>query len=115
MLLEQGNKDEALEEANREPDAAHRLEALAIIHHGRGEAAESRRALDELIERFRTTDPLQIARVQAVYGDQDAAFEWLDRAVDSGGAMEATPSRHLAPLHSDPRWRDYLRKMGLDA
>jgi hypothetical protein len=53
--------------------------------------------------------------VHAARGETDLALEWLERAYarrDSGlSEMKIQP--WLRPLHADPRWGVFLRKMGL--
>ena len=58
-----------------------------------------------------------IAEVHAVRGENDAAFEWLDRAYrqHDGGLAGMKSSLHLRGLASDPRWSAFLLKMGFDA
>ena len=115
-LLAQGRSDEALAEALQEPEEAYRLCALAIIHHAADRRAEADAALHELIDKHGDDAAYQVAIVYAARGETDLAFEWLERAYaqrDSGlSEMKIQP--WLRPLHADPRWGVFLRKMGLD-
>ena len=114
-LLAQGRSDEALAEALREPEEWARLWALAVVHHTAGRRAEAETALDELIAKHTEQSAYQVAMVYAARGATDLAFDWLERAYaqrDSGlGEMKGQPQ--LRPLHADPRWGAFLRKMGL--
>jgi tetratricopeptide (TPR) repeat protein len=114
-VLAQCRGEEALAEALREPEEALGLPATAIIHHVAGRRAESDAALQELIAKYEMDSAYQVAEVYAARGEVDLAFEWLDRAYaqrDPGlSAMKAQPL--LRPLHTDPRWDVFLRKMGL--
>jgi TolB-like protein/Tfp pilus assembly protein PilF len=114
-LLAQGRSEEALTEALREPHEAYRLCALAIIHHAAGRQVEADAALHELIAKRGDDAAYQVAMVYAAGGETDLAFEWLERAYaqrDSGlSEMKIQP--WLRPLHTDPRWGAFLRKMGL--
>lgn len=114
-LAAQGRGEEALAEAKRELEEWARLWALAIVQHGLGRRAESDEALRELIEKYADDSASQIADIHGVRGEADAAFEWLERAYaqrDGGLVPTKTNPRHR-PLHSDPRWGAFLKKMGL--
>ncbi len=57
-----------------------------------------------------------IAADYALLGDQDSAFEWLERAFrerEGGALMYLTVDDRLEALRSDPRFRDLARRMGL--
>ena len=58
--------------------------------------------------------PLDIAYVFAYRGEADRAYEWLDRAVDSGdgGLSEILAEPFFAKLHDDPRWLPFLESIG---
>ena len=57
----------------------------------------------------------QIAQVYAWRGENDKAFEWLERAYRQrdGGLTYLPYDRLLASLHTDPRFRGLLRKLRL--
>jgi predicted Zn-dependent protease len=115
-LIAQGRDGEALAAAGREPDDAFRYHALAIVHHAAGHRVESDEALRELVVKHAEDFAYQIAEVHAVRGQAGAAFEWLERARsnrDSGIAQSKT-SPYLRSLHDDPRWGEFLRRMGFD-
>jgi tetratricopeptide (TPR) repeat protein len=114
-LSEQGRSDQALAEALREPEEWARLHALAIIHHRAGRHAESDEVLRELTEKCATNAAYQVAEAHGAREEADAAFEWLERAYaqrDSGVAWTKIDP-FLRPLHADPRWEMFLRKMRL--
>jgi serine/threonine protein kinase/Tfp pilus assembly protein PilF len=115
-LLAQGRGEEALAEAMREPEEGYRLWAVAIVHHAFGHGAESGVALRRLVDSHADVWALQIADVHAAHGALDAAFEWLERAYakrDPGLAHVKTSPR-LRPLHGNPQWGAFLRKMGFE-
>ena len=116
-LLAQSRGEQARTEAMREPDVAFRLWALAIVHHAAGRRAESDEALRELTAKHTADAAYQVAKVHAARGEADAAFEWLERAYAQGddGLADMKTSPDLRPLHGDPRWSAFLRRMGLDA
>lgn len=117
MVLDaQGRREEALAEILQERADWARLYGLAIIHQTGDRPAESDAALRELTEKCGTSAAYQVAGAHAARGEVDAAFEWLERAYelrDSGVALTKVEPL-LRPLHSDPRWRPFLRKVGLE-
>jgi TolB-like protein/Tfp pilus assembly protein PilF len=116
ILAEQGRLDEALAEAEAEPEEWTRLTALAIIHHLAGRQAESDEALRLLEVRCSGDSAFQIGAVHASRGEADAAFAWLDRAFaqrDTGlTQLQCEPA--LRPIQADPRWRALLEKLGFE-
>jgi len=109
-----GRPQEALAEAQREPEEGFRLWATALIHQATGEAAKAGAALHRLEDRYADTFALQVAEIRAAIGDPDAAFEWLERAwaTRDPGLVRMRFSPALRPLHSDPRWTAFLGRMG---
>jgi eukaryotic-like serine/threonine-protein kinase len=59
--------------------------------------------------------PDEIASAYALIGDRDHAFEYLEKAyAERSGRMEYIKNDEaLEPLHSDPRYIDLLKRMGL--
>ncbi|MGE5177768.1 MAG: protein kinase domain-containing protein [Bacteroidota bacterium] len=112
-----GRREEALAEADAERDPEIRLWALAIVRYLFGLHLESDEALHELIRDHAGDCACQIALIYAVRGDVDAAFTWLDRALEQrdSGLPGMLPNPRLRPLHGDPRWKEFLRKMGREA
>jgi tetratricopeptide (TPR) repeat protein len=115
-LLAQGRGNEALAAATEEPNELFRLWALAIIHHVLGRAAESDSAARELIEKYPDVGAYQIAEVCAVRAHDDRAFEWLERAFAQRdpGLTEIKCGRLFRSLHADPRWSEWLRRLGFE-
>jgi len=56
-----------------------------------------------------------VAEVYAARGDVNAALQWLERAhaQRDGGLMDVKTSPYLRSIHGDPRWAEFLAKMGL--
>jgi serine/threonine-protein kinase len=61
------------------------------------------------------TPPLRIARRYALAGENDSAFEWLEKAFRARSAMILhTPfDPHFRPIHSDPRFEALMRRIGI--
>ncbi|MHC4729696.1 MAG: TPR end-of-group domain-containing protein [Planctomycetota bacterium] len=55
----------------------------------------------------------ECARVRRVLGDEEAALEWLERAVGKGlrWPANAAPDPDLAILKDDPRYEALRKKM----
>jgi DNA-binding winged helix-turn-helix (wHTH) protein/TolB-like protein len=82
-----------------------------------GNAAKAHVLCDDLILRSRSqyVSPFSIALVHIGLGEQDRAFEWLDKAYqDRAGYMVfAKTDPLLEPLRPDPRFAVLLHRMGL--
>ncbi len=59
--------------------------------------------------------PNEFARYYGLMGDRDHAFEWLEKGyAERSGRMEYLKvEEYLEPFHSDPRYIDMLKRMGL--
>ena len=62
-----------------------------------------------------TDAPYWIARLYADVGDKDNAFKWLDVAFHDRNIwlMALRTDAEFDVLHSDPRWTDLIRRIGL--
>ena len=72
-----------------------------------GKTDEATRILDELKEqrKRRYVSATRLAKIHAALGETDQAFDWL-------AWLKVQPA--FAPLRSDPRFIDLLRRVGLD-
>jgi TolB-like protein len=107
--------ERALALFTRTPLPGFSLSGQAKAEYSLGHVDASERVLKQLIAKYGRDSPYQIARVYAWRGEQDQAFEWLERAyvqrdialtwlkIDSGSRT----------LRDDPRFRALLRKMNL--
>jgi len=91
---------------------------LAITYARIGRQEEARQILEEL-KKVAATKYIAAEEIAAVYvalGEKDEAFKWLERGyADHGGAFHAIGVRPVfRDLHSDPRFSDILRRIGLD-
>jgi TolB-like protein len=115
-MLRDRRPEEALPEAEREPDEWSRNEMLAMIYHALGRHSESDRILAHLEELPAGVGPFDVAMVHASRGETDPAFKWLDRAL-----AERDPSLFVIKgnlgvwptIAQDPRYAAALRKIGL--
>ncbi len=106
---------EALIPADKEADPAYRLTALAMAQHSTGQSEESVSSIEQLAALHGDRFPYQVATAMAWTGDVDGAFEWLERAQQSGDYMlgDAHIDPALNGLHADPRWVPLLESMGV--
>ena len=81
-----------------------------------GREAEARTTLKGLLETANPNQTQQLA-IAALYGNlkrPDSAFVWLDKAFPQGGMTDLKWHPQWAPLRSDPRFKDLVRRVGLD-
>jgi len=114
LMAESGNAGEALSVVAREPSAGYRNTSEAIVHHALGNAAASDAALAAL-KGLGPEWAIQIVMVHASRGEVDAAFEWMDRAIEihDPGVPAALVAPTALALHADPRWPQVLERVGL--
>jgi tetratricopeptide (TPR) repeat protein len=79
-----------------------------------GRLQEARTLLEELTARAdrQYVPPVTLAIVNALLGERDSAFEWLDKAVEthSVGLTTLPTNRAFESLHEDPRFAALLRR-----
>lgn len=106
--------DAAIEDAEKTGDSAAGLMIVAMARHDLGEKAASDAALEALRTTYADDSPLAIASVHAWRRETDAAFDWLNRAVRTGGSVYGVKVDPVfATLHADPRWDRILWDLGL--
>jgi TolB-like protein/DNA-binding winged helix-turn-helix (wHTH) protein/Tfp pilus assembly protein PilF len=117
-----GKYDESLEHYRRagelNPEGrGELLPAIAYVEAAAGRRAEAQKLIPEA-QRLALEgrgDPYGVATVYGELGDNDRAFEWLDRALASDHMLQARILRYdplLDPLRRDPRFADLLRRHG---
>jgi eukaryotic-like serine/threonine-protein kinase len=115
----------------RNQDSAVSDEATAMKKNGRPEWAETftagyrkaklKGACTAMIEVLKNesqkeyVSPNEVARYYGLMGDRDHTFEWLEKGyAERSSRMEYLKTEaYLEPFHSDPRYRDLLKRMGL--
>lgn len=115
-----GDAVDELKQATSVPGAGHSLNgSLAALYAAAGQTAMARKSLLQLedeSERLHTEELwIAIASAHAVLGDRDEAFAWLEKAVRArdGGLTLIERVPFLDSLHSDPRFADLVRRIGL--
>jgi TolB-like protein/Flp pilus assembly protein TadD len=115
LLVEQGDRDGALSEIQRETNRDFKQLGLAMVLHALGRKTESDAALAWFIKEDAGTYASSIADIYALRGQSDEAMRWLERAFtqrDSNLLMIKVDTA-LVPLNGDPRFKALLRKMNL--
>jgi DNA-binding winged helix-turn-helix (wHTH) protein/tetratricopeptide (TPR) repeat protein len=113
MLLT-GDYQAALDLGLGMPEGSARDQILALAYHALGRKTESDAALQKLAASVPGAMAYMVAEVHAYRGENDAAFEWLQRFTAADPAdcrrnecwpAEWVPSLPLLqPLRHDPRW-----------
>jgi len=117
LLLARGKPREALAEFEREANPIYGLMGLAMAYHDLGEPQRAQSSVQELIERGAEVAAYQIAQAYAYQAQLDDAFHWLERAheIRDSGLPGLLGDPALYSLHGDPRWPEFLDKLGLRA
>lgn len=89
--------------------------ALGITHYKTGQPEKAEKMLNDLLE-----DPSigpfkawQIATLAAVLGENDIAFEYLNREPHHAFVAWAAVGRNFNKLHDDPRWAEFVDGLNL--
>jgi hypothetical protein len=96
-------------------ESSSELMDMAIAYYQLGREDEFLRARQRLIDEFGDLRPASVARVEAVSGRIDSAFEWLDRHLAQPAWQRGISYRSpfFDNLRGDPRWDRYLTQMGV--
>lgn len=121
--LQKGMMSEAIAAFQRGVKAdSEQSENWAGLAHGyavAGRRAEAQKILDGLINKstgISYVSPYNIAVIYAGLGDKEKTFEWLERAYSERSyylPVYLKTDARLDSLHSDPRYQDLIRRIGL--
>ena len=98
------------------PESARNISMLGRAYAVAGRRAEARQLVEEMcaLSRKRYVSPAFIAIVYVGLGEKDNALTWLEKAyADRSDWMTLLNEPLFDPLRSDPRFRDLLRRVGL--
>ena len=116
-LLGQQRYDEALEAfRSRKAPGPGSYADVAVTLAAAGRLAEARQDLDGLLvlSRQRYVPAYDIAIGYAAIGDQEAALDWLDKAVEERANMQVIRvDPALASLHANPRFKTIVKRVGV--
>jgi serine/threonine protein kinase/tetratricopeptide (TPR) repeat protein len=117
ILLAQDRAPEALAETTRVEDAAYRLLVVTLVQDRLGHPEEADAAFRELVDKHAEDSAYQIAQVHGSRGQADATFAWLERALaqQDAGVPYAKDDPLFRSVQADPRWRPFLKKVGLES
>ena len=94
------------------------LETAVLVHALAGDEARARSELAELValSEQEYVPPWLLARAHGALAEADACFQWLDRCFEerSGSVIFLAVSPAFGPVHDDPRFRQTLKRLGLD-
>ena len=115
VILDLGRTEDAISQAEREPDEFWRRWAQAIIHHAAGERERSDESLQAVLEKFAEGNAFQIAEIYSMRGEMDEAFEWLGKAIDARdpGVTHIKVNPRFRPMQADGRWPQIIENAGL--
>ena len=116
---EKGMGTEALASLKQATELSKSLNIRTSLAHASarfGQRAQALEVLKALEERSRTNyvPSYYFALIHSGLGEKDRAFEWLERAYQERSTVLAylRIDPRLAPLRSDPRYLDLVRRMG---
>ena len=114
--------DEAIAEHQRAlelaPESFEVLAMLATAHASKGERQRALTLLTRVRAAEERSDPsVLVAMVYAALGEVDEMFKWIKRAVDQKSVpIYIVPiSVEFTPYRSDPRYKEFLASVGLQA
>jgi serine/threonine protein kinase/Flp pilus assembly protein TadD len=119
-----GRHAEALDEADkylnlrRDADKTSSNLGIALVYAQAGRRNDALKLLDEYLMSIKgkPVDSFGVAEVYSVLGEKESAFEWLDRAVHDHASYTAwlKVDQPLDNIRSDPRFKEYLKKVGFE-
>jgi TolB-like protein/Flp pilus assembly protein TadD len=114
VSLFRGDQQLALQQVERVRRESVALMIRANALYKLGEIEESERQLEMLVADHADDGAYFIAAAYAWRDGADAAFEWLNRAIDEQQNIDALKTEPLfRNLHDDPRWEKTLARVGL--
>jgi len=113
-LMEQGKLKEARAALTAEKSAMFRLTGLAVLEHRAGNRQAAQAAYDSLVREVGDAALYQQAEVMAQWGRPDEAIAFLHKArnVGDSGLTLVISDPLLDPLTRDPRYQEFVRKIG---
>jgi tetratricopeptide (TPR) repeat protein len=91
------------------------LVTATAVRHSVGDDAGSLEAMAQYRQQFADSIPLQMAYMHAWRGENDQAFEWLERTFNQypdPNYKGLILSPYLYSLHDDPRWQQVMARFG---
>jgi tetratricopeptide (TPR) repeat protein len=122
VQIASGQHNAAIATLQKAVEAGHRsasaLGTLGEAYGAAGRRAEAQKLLDELTQRSREryVPPHAFVHIYIGLGEKDKAFEWLEKSYleRSNSLLWLGVSPLFDPLRSDPRFDNFLRRVGLE-
>ena len=113
VLLLEGRKAEALDEAQKETWEDGKAAALSLAMFAVGRKQESDSALEKLEQLIGNKWPSEVALVHTYRGEADEALRWLDHSLQIGDPMlrSIVGDPYFQKLEDDPSYQALLRKL----
>ena len=113
--LLKGNAETALIELNKDPSYRNYASLKAMIFSTLGREADAQALIRQLLEDPADLAPLPMARTYAWRGENDLAFEWLEKASRQSNVSYTIflIRPWFRNLVNDPRYALFLEKIGL--
>lgn len=122
ILVLTGEHEQAVARAQAWPEGPDRDQILAHSYHALGQHQAATAAEQRLLSRSDGDSALRMAEIEAVRGDADAAFAWLEQihlrvtAAEKSSVWPGWDDRvRLAPslrgLRNDPRWEQVMQNL----
>ncbi len=119
IYLQKGMYDEAIVEFQMAEELSGELWARVMLAHTYAVSGRRNEA-DMILNHLRSQpgqsniSPFQLAMIYAGLGEKDRAFEWLEKAFEQrdNGLVELKVVPMLDSLRSDPRFRDFVQRVG---
>lgn len=117
IRIAQGDLEQAVMEAELEKVPFFSLYGRNFAYYAAGRHQEADKLLNELRETYGDTDPANMADIYAFRGEYDAAFEWLNKALDMRDPvlLEILHYPSFKEMRKDARWRALIDRMNLPA
>lgn len=115
IQIQRGDAKAALEAANNEPDGVwHNIALTMALQIGKDRRAADA-ALQQLIKEYGDVAPFQVAQVYSLRRDDEAVFEWLERARETHdpGVGNTLVDPLIMRYKNDPRLAAFCAKVGL--
>ncbi len=115
IRLAQGRNDEAIAEIEQEKHEFFNLYGRNFIYYSLGREREADSLFIEFLEKYSDSEPSNVADLYAFRGDYDQSFNYLYKAlsVKDPVLFEALRYPSFKPMYSDPRWAEFIKKIGL--
>jgi serine/threonine-protein kinase len=123
VYLQKSMHEEALKEFQKEADIHGRLNQheeawRGIAYLKTGNRDEAQKILDDLLEQAKQAyvAPTRLASLYFAFGEDDEGFRWLDRSYQEHDStlLEIKVDPGFDGVRSDPRFKELLKKVGLE-